>query len=74
MSNHQDPKAIIVMRWLRDEKKGIWLLVLDNLDDDVVLSLPQTAADSPGGNLVTVIVSAGDRCQRIFHKARTGLF
>jgi hypothetical protein len=31
-------------RWLRDESKGRWLLVLDNVDDDAVLSTPQTSA------------------------------
>jgi hypothetical protein len=46
----KDPKENIfglVVRWLPDEKKGTWLLVLDNLDDDV-LSLPQMAAESGG--------------------------
>lgn len=42
-----DPKQNIfelVARWLRDESKGRWLLVLDNVDDDAVLSTPQTSA------------------------------
>jgi hypothetical protein len=34
----------LVARWLRDEKKGKWLLVLDNADNDVVLSIPQVSA------------------------------
>ena len=33
----------LVTRWLRDAKKGKWLLVLDNADDDVVLSIPQVS-------------------------------
>jgi len=40
----EDPKANIldlVAKWLQDESKGTWLLVLDNLDDDTVLSTPQ---------------------------------
>jgi tetratricopeptide (TPR) repeat protein len=43
----QDPKQNIfelVARWLRDESKGTWLLVLDNLDDNTVLSTPQADA------------------------------
>ena len=36
----------LVSRWLRDEKKGKWLLVLDNADDDVVLSMPQVSAST----------------------------
>jgi Tetratricopeptide repeat/NB-ARC domain len=43
---HKDPKENIfelVTRWLQDESKGTWLLVLDNLDDDAVLSTPQAA-------------------------------
>jgi len=46
----KDPKENIfglVVGWLPDEKKGTWLLVLDNLDDDV-LSLPQMAPESGG--------------------------
>jgi len=46
---HTDPKQNIfelVARWLRDETKGRWMLVLDNLDDDAVLSTPQ--ATTPG--------------------------
>jgi tetratricopeptide (TPR) repeat protein len=42
----EDPKANIlelVAKWLQDESKGTWLLVLDNLDDDSVLSTPQAA-------------------------------
>ena len=42
-----DPKQNIfelVARWLRDETKGRWVLVLDNLDDDAVLSAPQATA------------------------------
>jgi hypothetical protein len=34
----------LVASWLRDEKKGKWLLVLDNADDDVLLLMPQMAA------------------------------
>jgi tetratricopeptide (TPR) repeat protein len=33
----------LVARWLRDESKGTWVLVLDNLDNDDVLSIPQAA-------------------------------
>jgi hypothetical protein len=43
----KDPKVNIfrlMARWLQDESKGTWVLVLDNLDDDIVLSSPQTAA------------------------------
>jgi Tetratricopeptide repeat len=43
----KDPKENIfelVARWLRDESQGTWVLVLDNLDDDAVLSFPQAAA------------------------------
>lgn len=46
-----DPKANmfeLVARWLRDEKKGTWLLVLDNLDDDAILSLPQNPTEVEG--------------------------
>jgi hypothetical protein len=42
-----DPKADIfelVSRWLRDESKGTWLLVLDNLDDVSILSTSLEAA------------------------------
>jgi hypothetical protein len=39
-----------VARWLRDESKGTWLLVLDNLDDDTVLSAPLIAASRPRSN------------------------
>jgi tetratricopeptide (TPR) repeat protein len=31
----------LVAGWLRDERKGKWLLVLDNVDNEAVLSLPQ---------------------------------
>jgi tetratricopeptide (TPR) repeat protein len=43
----EDPKGNIldlVARWLRNETKGPWLLVLDNLDNDAVLSAPDAAA------------------------------
>ena len=43
----EDPKENIlelVARWLQDETKGHWLLVLDNLDNDAVLSIPEAAA------------------------------
>jgi hypothetical protein len=39
----KDPKENIfelVARWLQDESKRMWVLVLDNLDDDAVLSIP----------------------------------
>jgi hypothetical protein len=42
-----DPKQNIfdlVARWLRDETKGKWMHVTDNLDDDAVLSTPQAKA------------------------------
>jgi hypothetical protein len=42
-----DPKQNIfelVARWLRDETKGRWVLVLDNVDNDAVLSAPQATA------------------------------
>lgn len=45
-----DPKANIfelVEKWLRNEKKGKWLLVLDNADDETALALPQQAEVSP---------------------------
>ncbi|KAJ9656881.1 hypothetical protein H2198_004634 [Neophaeococcomyces mojaviensis] len=41
-----DPQANIfelVKKWLRNEKKGKWLLVLDNADNDDILMLPQKA-------------------------------
>ena len=46
----KDPKENIfelVTRWLRDESKGTWLLVLDNLDDGVILSAPPAATSKP---------------------------
>jgi hypothetical protein len=46
---YKDPKENIfelVARWLQDESKGRWVLVLDNLDDDAVLSLPLVAVDT----------------------------
>jgi tetratricopeptide (TPR) repeat protein len=33
-----------VARWLRDETEGRWVLILDNLDDDTVLSTPEATA------------------------------
>jgi hypothetical protein len=45
----EDPKVNIlelVAKWLQDESKGTWLLVLDNLDDDTVLSTPQAPTSS----------------------------
>lgn len=33
----------LMIRWLQDESKGTWMLVLNNLDDDAILSFPQTA-------------------------------
>ena len=52
---HTDPKQNIfelVARWLRDEKKGRWVLVLDNMDDDAVLSRPQvTVSRAQSGEL-----------------------
>jgi hypothetical protein len=42
-----DPKQNIfklVARWVRDETKGRWVLTLDNLDDDTVLSTPKATA------------------------------
>jgi tetratricopeptide (TPR) repeat protein len=41
-----------VTRWLRDESKGTWVLVLDNLDNDDVLFIPQVATSG---------AQAGDR-------------
>jgi hypothetical protein len=46
----KDPKENIfelTTRWLKDESKGTWVLVLDNLDDDAVLSFPQAALRRP---------------------------
>ena len=40
----------LVTRWLRDAKKGKWLLVLDNADDDVVLSTPQATVSKLGSS------------------------
>jgi hypothetical protein len=52
---HTDPKQNIfklVTQWLRDETKGRWVLVLDNLDDDAVLSTPQvTVARAQSGEV-----------------------
>ena len=48
--NREDPKVNIlelVVRWLQDDSKGTWLLVLDNLDDDAVLSTPEAAPLGP---------------------------
>ncbi|MCJ1280584.1 hypothetical protein MMC21_008413 [Puttea exsequens] len=45
--HRKDPKENIfelVAGWLRDESKGAWFLVLDNLDDDAVLLIPQADA------------------------------
>jgi Tetratricopeptide repeat len=42
----KDPKENVfdlVAKWLQDESKGTWVLILDNLDDDAVLSIPQAA-------------------------------
>jgi len=49
----------LVHDWLRNEKNGPWLLVLDNADDDAVLSpLPSNsqkvqADDSDNGNVLS---------------------
>ena len=40
----------LVASWLQDTKKGTWLLVLDNADDDVVLSMPQASASKTTTN------------------------
>jgi hypothetical protein len=55
----EDPKVNIlelVARWLQDESKGTWLLVLDNLDDGTVLSTShgttsRTQSSDSGGQL-----------------------
>ena len=47
IAGRKDPQNNIfelVARWLRNETNGKWLLVLDNADDDVVLSMPQASA------------------------------
>jgi hypothetical protein len=52
----KDPKANIfklVYSWLRDEKKGKWLLILDNVDDDRFLhEAPPTSQDRPGSGQI----------------------
>jgi hypothetical protein len=52
--SREDPKVNIlelVARWLQDDSKGTWLLVLDNLDDGAVLSTPEAATlGPPSGN------------------------
>ncbi|KAJ5683654.1 hypothetical protein N7462_006819 [Penicillium macrosclerotiorum] len=48
ISGRREPKANIfelVENWLRDEKKGKWVCVLDNADDYEFLCLPQTVAN-----------------------------
>jgi hypothetical protein len=49
----KDPKANIFalgFEWLRDEKKGEWVLVLDNVDDDGFFhEAPARSHDTPGG-------------------------
>ena len=40
----------LVAPWLQDTKRGAWLLVLDNADDDVVLSVPQASASKTTTN------------------------
>ncbi|ERF69453.1 hypothetical protein EPUS_07857 [Endocarpon pusillum Z07020] len=55
----KDPKENIfelVARWLQDESNGTWMLVLDNLDDDAVISIPQAATSK---------AQAGDREDRL---------
>ncbi|KAJ2981246.1 hypothetical protein NQ176_g2146 [Zarea fungicola] len=44
VSGRQNPKANIfelVHDWLRDERKGPWIIILDNVDDASFLTLPQ---------------------------------
>ena len=46
VAKRKDPKENIfelLARWLQNESKGTWLLVLDNLDDGAVFSTPQAA-------------------------------
>ena len=65
----KDPKQNmfeLVVKWLRDEIKGRWVLILDNLDNDIVLSTPEATA--PKCRLV-VMVSYGDHCHHISHQA-----
>jgi tetratricopeptide (TPR) repeat protein len=57
---HKDPQADVfnlVHDWLRDEKNGQWLLVLDNADDATVLSPPpsngQTWSEDNGADCGT---------------------
>jgi tetratricopeptide (TPR) repeat protein len=48
--SREDPKVNIlelVARWLQDDSKGTWLLVLDNLDDGAVLATPEAATRGP---------------------------
>jgi tetratricopeptide (TPR) repeat protein len=48
--SRDDPKVNIlelVAKWLQNESKGTWLLVLDNLDDGAVLLTPQAAKLGP---------------------------
>ncbi|KAJ5976534.1 hypothetical protein N7481_010241 [Penicillium waksmanii] len=52
----QDSKANIfklVENWLRDEKKGKWICILDNADEDQFLCSPATAGNAAGNGDVT---------------------
>ena len=55
LPGRQDPRANIfqlVENWLRDEKKGKWICVLDNVDDESLCSPPEKSKD--GNNQANV--------------------
>lgn len=56
----QDSKADIfqlVVKWLRNESNGKWMLIFDNADDDTVLLQEMQASGSSDGPTTTVSVS-----------------
>jgi tetratricopeptide (TPR) repeat protein len=58
LPRRNDPQADLpklVRDWLRDESNGIWLMVLDNVDDFETFSSPQpTQNDSPEHSLASL--------------------
>ncbi|CAI7654014.1 unnamed protein product [Penicillium manginii] len=50
LRGRQDPKANIfqlVENWLRDQKSGHWICILDNVDDEFLCLRPATRNDNP---------------------------
>lgn len=69
----KDPKADVfklVHDWLRDDKNGQWLLVLDNADDAAVLS---PADHSSGGGSGSGGSAVKQRLSRYLPSSRRGL-